>query len=553
MTVTNFLNLQIGIAVLALVLLRHVYRKISRISSGVENVPGPKSPSWFKGNFEQVFNPSAWGFHEFLAQKYGSTVRLHSPFGGTGLYTCDPEAMHTILIKEQDVFEEIDRFVKSNVVVFGHGLLGTLGHRHRKQRKMLNPVFSAAHLRAMVPPFFDIAHKLQSALEGQLQKRPKGQKVDILLWMARTALELIGQAGLGFSFDPLTDEESTHPYSTITKELLPTMTRLSFWFVNVLPLVSEIGSPGFRRFMVNLLPWKDVHQMRDIVDYMYDIATGIYEKKKQAFERGDEAVTQQIGGGNDLISILMKENMNAADEDRLDEIEVISQMNTFIFAAMDTTSSAMARVLHLLSKHPQAQHRLRNELIEAKLQNGGQDLSYDELLSLPYLDAVCRETLRLYSPASTVTRIARQDAVIPLSKPLTGLDGTEMNEIAVPKGTTIVVSILNSNRNPDLWGKDADEWKPERWLSPLPTTLTDARIPGVYSHLMTFIGGGRSCIGFKFSQLEMKVVISVLVESFKFSPSDSDAEVFWQMNGVTVPVVGKDQHPQLPLVISPVI
>ena len=79
-----------------------------------------------------------------------------------------------------------------------------------------------------------------------------------------------------------------------------------FWFINVLPLVSEIGSPSFRRFIVNLLPWKDLHQMRDMVDYMYDIATGIYENKKHAFEKGDEAVTQQIGRGKDLISILSK-------------------------------------------------------------------------------------------------------------------------------------------------------------------------------------------------------------------------------------------------------
>ncbi|KIK57051.1 hypothetical protein GYMLUDRAFT_173469 [Collybiopsis luxurians FD-317 M1] len=555
MTTANFLALQIGLSVLVLELFRRFYRRNLAISAGIANVPGPESPSWLKGNFDQIFNSSAWDYHEFLARKYGSTVRLHSPFGGKSLYTCDPKVLHTVLVKDQDVFEEEDGFIKSNLLLFGDGLLGTLGHRHRKQRKMLNPVFSAAHMRDMVPTFFEVAHKLQSGIKVQLQTSPKDHQVDILSWMARTALELIGQSGLGYSFDPLTDEESTHPYPGIIKELLPTMMRLHFWFTRVVPLVSGVGSPKFRRFVVNLLPWKDLHHMRDMIDYMYHIASGIYESKKLALEKGDEAVAQQIGRGKDLISILMKENMKATDEDRLDDSESaemrVIQLSTLIFAAMDTTSSAMARILHLLSKHPEVQDKLRGELSEAKLRNGGQDLSYDELVSLPYLDAICRETLRLYSPAPTVTRIARQDAVVPLSRPLTGLNGTEMNEIAIPKGTSIVVSILNSNRNPDLWGKDANEWKPERWLSPLPTTVTDARIPGVYSHLMTFIGGGRSCIGFKFSQLEMKVVISVLVESFKFSPSARDAEIFWQMNGVTAPVVGNEQHPQLPIVISP--
>ncbi|KAJ3717828.1 cytochrome P450-like protein [Lentinula raphanica] len=145
---------------------------------------------------------------------------------------------------------------------------------------------------------------------------------------------------------------------------------------------------------------------------------------------------------------------------------------------------------------------------------------------------------------------ARKDAVVPLHKPIVGLDGTEIREIAVPKGTVVFVSIYNANRNPDLWGKDANEWKPERWLSDLPDKLTDARIPGVYSHLMTFIGGGRSCIGFKFSQLEMKVVISTLVESFNFSTSDKDSQIYWQMNGVAAPIVGEDIRPQLPINIS---
>lgn len=55
----------------------------------------------------------------------------------------------------------------------------------------------------------------------------------------------------------------------------------------------------------------------------------------------------------------------------------------------------MARILHLLSQHPEAQQKLRQELIEAKHLKDGHDFSYEDLTTLPYLDAVCRETLRL--------------------------------------------------------------------------------------------------------------------------------------------------------------
>lgn len=64
----------------------------------------------------------------------------------------------------------------------------------------------------------------------------------------------------------------------------------------------------------------------------------------------------------------------------------------FTFAAMDTTSNALSRILYTLAEHTEAQQRIREEVMAA---SEGEDLSYDTLVSLPYLDAVCRETLRL--------------------------------------------------------------------------------------------------------------------------------------------------------------
>lgn len=69
--------------------------------------------------------------------------------------------------------------------------------------------------------------------------------------------------------------------------------------------------------------------------------------------------------------------------------------STLIFAALDTTSGAISRTLQLLSTHPLIQDRLRNEITEAQLMRGGEDLDFDMLDGLPYLDAVCAEVLRL--------------------------------------------------------------------------------------------------------------------------------------------------------------
>jgi cytochrome P450 len=122
---------------------------------------------------------------------------------------------------------------------------------------------------------------------------------------------------------------------------------------------------------------------------------------------------------------------------------------------------------------------------------------------------------------------ARQDAVLPLGKPVVGADGTLVSEVHVPKGTIVHVGIRQININPVLWGDDAEQWQPERWLKPLPKSLTDGdtKVPGVYSHLMTFLGGPRSCIGFKFSQLEMsKYYFSLSWLLLMHTPQN----LFWQ-------------------------
>ena len=78
---------------------------------------------------------------------------------------------------------------------------------------------------------------------------------------------------------------------------------------------------------------------------------------------------------------------------------------------------------------------------------------------------------------------AQRDIALPLSEPVRGVDGKLMHQILVPKGTSVFVGAAASNTNKALWGEDAYEWKPERWLEPLPEAVLDAKIPGVYANL----------------------------------------------------------------------
>lgn len=87
----------------------------------------------------------------------------------------------------------------------------------------------------------------------------------------------------------------------------------------------------------------------------------------------------------------------------------LAPCRTMIFAAQDTTAAAVSRVLHTLATHPDAQERVRREVRHARAEAGakgtGTEWDYDALMALPYLDAVVRETLRLYTPNSYVWRV----------------------------------------------------------------------------------------------------------------------------------------------------
>lgn len=73
--------------------------------------------------------------------------------------------------------------------------------------------------------------------------------------------------------------------------------------------------------------------------------------------------------------------------------------------------------------------------------------------------------------------------MLPLSEPIRGRDGTLMTEIPFPKGSFMFLNLRACNTWKALWGEDAYEWKPERWLQPLPREVLEAHIPGIYANL----------------------------------------------------------------------
>ena len=171
---------------------------------------------------------------------------------------------------------------------------------------------------------------------------------------------------------------------------------------------------------------------------------------------------------------------------------------------------------YLLARHPEIQERLREE-VKANLPDPTDpDLAGDVdiasiLDSLPLLNGVCQETLRLYPTVPITIRIARRN---------TSLCGTP-----IPRLTQIMLCPWATNRSPHLWGDNAEEFVPERWIDPdtqKPNNTGGA--PSNYA-ILTFLHGPRSCIGQGFAKAELKALVAVFVGRFDIQMKDPSEDV----------------------------
>jgi len=223
-----------------------------------------------------------------------------------------------------------------------------------------------------------------------------------------------------------------------------------------------------------------------------------------------------------------------------------------MFAGHETVARTMTQCLWEMAKKRNVQESLRAEItetLEKVRARGDSDFSVNDFDSMPYLVAVGKEALRLHPAAIEVQREATKDDVLPLTRPIVGVSGKVYNELPVPAGTLVFISIAGYNLNKDLWGPDAYEFRPERWLD----TNEKPETPfGVYGNLATFSGGPRGCIGWRFAVIEMHTILVTLIRKFDFSLPDNGQEIrMFRQLGVTPMVVGEeDRGPQLPLKVT---
>ncbi|KAJ7176232.1 cytochrome P450 [Mycena crocata] len=298
--------------------------------------------------------------------------------------------------------------------------------------------------------------------------------------------------------------------------------------------------------LLALLPLPGGNKLREGRAKMDSIGAQIVADRKAEIKASEGE--KGVPSGRDLLSVLLKANMaaNIPESQRLSDTEVIAQIPSFFAAGHETTSLSTSWALHALSLNVRVQMKLREELLTIASDNP----TMDELNSLPYLENVMRETMRVHAPVTFINRMAMEDDVLPLSKPYVDAKGKTHTSLLIPKGYMIHIPILAVNVDPETWGSDAAEFNPERW-DKLPEEVT--AIPGVWGNLISFFAGPHNCIGFRFAVVEMKAIVFTLIRAFEFENAVLKGEIGYSSGMIQRPVViEKPEESGLPLIVKPV-
>ncbi|KIJ33556.1 hypothetical protein M422DRAFT_264483 [Sphaerobolus stellatus SS14] len=534
-----------GFSVLALY---GVWRAIYRVClvpwlSPLRNIPGPEKTSFFWGNMQQIFKADPGELHGQWVKQYGHTLAYTGILGRRRLMTLDPKALSYVL-NHSTQWQKPEEVRNSLAELLGKGVLFEEGEVHKRQRRIMNPSFAISHLRELTSIFHEKSQQLRNIWQKKLTEEGGAITTDVVSWLGQATLDIIGLAGFDYEFNALNAEGQNNELNLAFKTVTRQGQRFSMF---------QIAQAFFP--LLKLIPTKQSRSIANATAVMDRLGRQLINKKKQAIlaeaaarGKSEAGVGKNLVTTRDLLSRLMVANManDLPESQKLSDDDVLAQIPTFLLAGHETTATATTWCLYALSRGQEIQRKLREELLRLDTDNP----SMDEINSLPYLDAVIKETMRLHSAVPSTVRVATQDDVIPLSKPFTDKKGHLRHEIVVKKGDRMFIPIICANQNVDVWGEDALEFKPERWLN-----LTDKvnDIPGVVPGILSFIAGPRSCIGYRFALVESKCLIFALVRAFEFELAVDPSQIIKKSTIVTRPIIVTEMEkgPQLPLKITP--
>ncbi|KAL1491450.1 hypothetical protein ABEB36_012048 [Hypothenemus hampei] len=365
------------------------------------------------------------------------------------------------------------------------GLLISTGQKWRKRRKIITPAFHFSILEQ----FVDVFDLNATILVKNLKKLPPNETFDVYPYMTALTLDAICETAMGVNTNSQSGQNEDYVnavkgFSTIANARMFSLFHDNFTF----------------KFTKNY--WK----MRDYLKVIHGFSNKVIEARKRELQNQPNPASleqnnkTEVEGKKKKLALLDVLLNTTIDGQPLSQEDIREEVDTFMFAGHDTTSSSMASTLYLLSKHPDIQTLVRNEQKNIFGEDRDRPTTYRDLQEMKYLENVLKESLRLYPPVATVARTVTHDI--------------EYKGHCIPKDTTISLFIYGINRDKDIY-ENPDEFQPDRFLD----TNTLSRFPYAF---IPFSAGPRNCMGQKYAMLEMKSVISKVVRNFELITSNQE-------------------------------
>jgi cytochrome P450 len=275
-----------------------------------------------------------------------------------------------------------------------------------------------------------------------------------------------------------------------TRDIRPDMMEVTLRIATATLFGNDLGEDGLRIGRA-LEEWSVVFRSAAILPL--DVPGAPYRRWLDLAHQIDAGIHRVIdekrkhpGAGNDMLSMLL--DAQSEDGTRLSEDELVGHAGVIFAAGHETSSNALSWTLFLLAEHPRVMADLCDEL-SGKLHGGAP--TFEDLSDLVLLDRVVKESLRIFPPAPMNHRVTARDS--------------ELGDYFIPAGTEILSSIYHTHRMPDLY-PDPLSFRPERWVG---------LDPGPYA-FNPFSAGPRMCIGATFALFEIKIVLALLLQRFRF-------------------------------------
>ncbi len=387
---------------------------------------------------------------------------------GTGpvVITSHPEAMQYILSRDRKTFSAPGEFNRILEPLIGSASVIMLsGDRHKERRQLITPAFHGERLEVYGQLICDLTQAVVAPLQP-------GEVFSVRHLTQQVSLQTISKVVFGLSDSPR------------SKEMMALLTKT----------VDSVGSPvaalilffgGLQKDLGAWSPWGKVVRLRARLDEL------VYAEIRDRQAHPDPTRT-------DILSMLMAARTESGEA--LDEHELRDELMALLMAGHETTATAIAWAMYWIHHEPDVKAKLLAEL-DALQKEDGADATPTQISQLPYLSAVCQETLRR-SPVAMFTfpRVAQESVTI------------EGHTFA--PGTTFLGCIFLTHQREELY-PDPKAFRPERFLENKFSPY----------EFIPFGNGARRCVGAALAQYELKLAIATLISHYKFRLADSKPEL----------------------------